>query len=100
LEIADKIWVIHIDATKSYIKGSFLMIAHVTFANKIAQAVLSANLQWKESSWDIAEITLSKSQEEDLNRKFSRPSHEFAKRQQELFMEKIEAVDDELEYLL
>ncbi len=76
------------------------MIAHVTFANKIAQAVLSANLQWKESSWDIAEITLSKSQEEDLNRKFSRPSHEFAKRQQELFMEKIEAVDDELEYLL
>jgi hypothetical protein len=36
LELADKIWVIHIDATKSYIEGSFPMIAHVTFANKIA----------------------------------------------------------------
>jgi hypothetical protein len=100
LELADKIWVIHIDATKSYIKGRFPMIAHMTFANKIARAVLSANLQWKKGSVDIAEITLSKSQEEDLNMKFSRPSFEFADRQQELFMEQIAAVDDELECLL
>ena len=76
------------------------MIAHVMFANKIARAVLSVNLQWKEGSVDIAKITLRKSQEEDLNMKFSRPSLEFAKRQQELFMEQIVAVDDELEYLL
>ncbi len=76
------------------------MIAHTTFANKIAQAVLSANLQWKKDSVDIAEITLNKSQEEDLNMKCSRPSFEFAEWQQELFMEQIATVDDELECLL
>jgi hypothetical protein len=76
------------------------MIAHVTFANKIAQSVLSANLQWKEGPVDIAKITLTKSQEEDLNMQFSRPSLQYAKRQQELFMEQISAVDDELKCLL
>jgi hypothetical protein len=49
---------------------------------------------------DIAKITLSKSQEEDMNMQFSRPCLQFAKRQQELFMEQIAAVNDELECLL
>jgi hypothetical protein len=76
------------------------MIAHTTFANNIARAVLSANLQSRKGSVDIAEITLSKSQEEDLNMKFSRLSFEFSERQQELFMKQIAEVDDELECLL
>ena len=40
------IWVIHIDATTSGIEGSFPMIAHLTFADKIAQAVISTKPHW------------------------------------------------------
>ena len=47
LEVANKIWVIHIDATKSGTKGSFPMRAHVTFADKMARAVISTEPQWE-----------------------------------------------------
>ena len=57
LEVADKLWVIKIYATMSGTEGSFPMGAHVTFANKIAQAVLSANLQWEAGSLDISPVT-------------------------------------------
>ena len=40
--LANYIWVIHIDATKSGTKGSFPMRAHVTFTDKIARAVKSS----------------------------------------------------------
>ncbi len=45
LNVADKHWVIKIDATMTETEGSFPMGLHVLFANKIARAVLSANLQ-------------------------------------------------------
>ncbi len=44
-KVADNIRVTKIDATMSETEGSFPMELHVTFANTIAQAVLSANLQ-------------------------------------------------------
>ena len=46
-KVADKLWVIKIDAAMSITEGSFPMGLHVTFANKIARAVLSANLKWE-----------------------------------------------------
>ena len=45
-KVADKLWVIKIDTTMSETEGSFPSGAHVTFENKIARAVLSANIQW------------------------------------------------------
>ena len=38
--LANYIWVIEIDATKSGIEGCFPVRAHVTFADKIARAVI------------------------------------------------------------
>ena len=48
--VADKLWVIKIDATMTGSEGIFPMGAHVTFANKIARAVLSTDLQWEAGS--------------------------------------------------
>jgi hypothetical protein len=59
LEVADKFWFINIDATMSGTKGSFPKRDHVTFANKIAQAVLSANCLWEAGSLDISQVTLT-----------------------------------------
>ena len=70
LEVANKIWVIHIDATKSGTKGSFPMRAHVTFLDKIAWAVISTIPQWETRSLDIFEVTLTEAQEEELNMHF------------------------------
>ena len=57
--LSNYIWVIHIDATKSGIEGSFPMRAHVAFVDKIAQAVISTKPQWEKRSLDIAEVTLT-----------------------------------------
>ena len=60
--LANYIWVVHIDSTKSGIEGSFPMRAHVTFADKIARAVISTKSQWKTRSLDTAEVTLTEAQ--------------------------------------
>ena len=70
---------------------------HVTFANKIARAVLSANLQWEADSLDIAPVTLTGEQEEDLNMHFLSAASPAAIRNQELFLEQIEETDNDLE---
>ena len=72
--LSNYIWVIHIDATKSGIEGSFPMRAHVTFADKIARAVIFTKPQWETRSLDIAEVTLTEAQEEGLNIYFSLPA--------------------------
>ena len=46
------------------------MRAHVTFADKIAQAVISTKPQWETRSLDIAEFTLTEAHEEGLNTYF------------------------------
>jgi hypothetical protein len=101
LELADKIWVIYIDTTKSEIKGRFPETAHVLFANKIAQAVLSSNVQWVPVTFEVMAHTLNESQEEDLNTqvaaKITPPS---TVREQELFLQQIAAYNDELESLI
>jgi hypothetical protein len=70
LNLASYIWVIQIDATKSGNVGGFPMRAHVTFADKIAQAVISTKPQWETRSLDIAEFTLTEAHEEGLNTYF------------------------------
>ncbi len=67
MELADKIWVIYIDTNNGEINGSFPVTAHVLFANKIARAALSSNVQWVPGTFEVTEHKLTKSQEEDLN---------------------------------
>ena len=74
LNLANYIWVVLIDATKSGIEGSFPMRAHVTFADKIAQAVISTKPQRETCSLVIAEVTLTEAQEEGLNFYFPLPA--------------------------
>ena len=50
------------------------MRAHVTFADKIAQSVISTKPQWETRSLDIASVTLTEAQEEGLNIYFPLPA--------------------------
>ena len=100
-ELADKIWVIYIDTNNGKINGSFPVTAHVLYANKIAQAVLSSNVQWVPGTFEVTEHKLTESQEEDLNRQVDAkiaPAH--AVREQELFLQQIASCDDVLESLI
>ena len=95
--VADKLWVIKIDATMTETEGSFQMGLHVPFANKIARAVLSTDLQWEAGSLDIAPILLTEEQEEDLNMHFSSSATPAAIRSQELLLEQIAETDKDVE---
>ena len=97
LKVADKLWVIKIDATMSETEGSFLMGALVPFENKIAQAVLSTNLQWEAGSLGTAPIKLTGKQEEDLTMHFLSSASPAAIRNQALFLEQIAETDNDLE---
>jgi hypothetical protein len=101
LELADKIWVIYIDTNNGEINGSFPVTDHVLFANKIARAVLSSNVQWVPGTFEVTEHKLTTSQEEDSNTQVDAkitPSH--AVREQELFLQQIASCDDVLESLI
>ena len=50
------------------------MRAHETFADKIAQAVISTKPQWGRRSLEIAGVTLTEAQEEGLNMCFPLPA--------------------------
>ena len=100
-ELADKIWVIYIDTNNGEINGSFPVTAHVLYANKIARAVLSSNVQWVPGTFEVTEHKLTESQEEDLNRQVDAkiaPTH--AVREQELFLQQIASCDAMLESLI
>ncbi len=101
LELADKIWVIYIDTNKCEINGSFPVTADVLFANNIAQAVLSSNVQQVPETFEVTEHKLTESQEKDLNTQVATkitPPH--AVREQELFLQQIAPCDDVLESLI
>ena len=95
--VADKLWVINIDAAITEAEGSFPMGLHVTFANKISRAVLSTYLQWEAGSHDIATIMLTEEQEEELNMHFLSSASPAAIKRQELFLEQIAETDKDLE---
>ena len=50
------------------------MRPHVTFADKIAQAVISTKPQQETRSLDIAEVTYTEAQEEELKIHFPLPA--------------------------
>ncbi len=50
------------------------MRAHVTFADKIEQAVISTKPLWETRSLDIAEVTLTEAHKEELNMYFPSPA--------------------------
>ena len=95
--VADKLWVIKIDATMTETEGSFPMGLHVPFANKIARAVLSTDLQWEAGSLDIGPIILTEEQEEELNVHFLSSATPTAIRSHELFLEQIAETDKDIE---
>jgi len=97
LSVADKLWVIKIDATMTETEGSFPMGLHVPFANKIARAVLSTDLQWEAGSLDIGPIILTEEQEEELNVHFLSSATPTAIRSHELFLEQIAETDKDIE---
>jgi len=95
--VADKLWVIKIDATMTETEGSFPMGLHVPFANKIARAALSTDLQWEAGSLDIGPIILTEEQEEELNVHFLSSATPTAIRSHELFLEQIAETDKDIE---
>jgi hypothetical protein len=69
--VDDKLWVIRIDATMSATEGSFPMLCHVPWANKIARVVLSSNVQWEAGSLEVLRpLLLTEAQTDDLESKF------------------------------
>ena len=95
--VADKLWVIKIDATMTETEGSFPMGLHVAFANKMARAVLSTDLVWEAGSLDIDPIILTEEQEKELNMHFLSSVTPSAIRNHELLLEQIAETDKDLE---
>jgi hypothetical protein len=99
--VDDKLWVIRIEATTSATEGSFPMHCHVTWANKIARAILSSNVQWVAGSLEVLQpLLLTEAQTDDLESKFRSTSAIPVGIDEELFMEQIAAADSALEDLL
>ncbi len=70
--VDDKLWVIRIDATMVATEGSFPMLRHVPWANKIARAILSSNVQWEAGSLEVLQpLLLTEAQTDDLELKFN-----------------------------
>ena len=102
-ELADKIWVIYIDTNNGKINGLFPVTAHVLYANKIARAVLSSNVNWVPGTFEVMSYTLTKSQEEDLKTHVEpniKPPSAAAVMDQELFLQQIAECNDDLERLI
>ncbi len=92
------LWVIRINTTKNGTKGSFHVEAHRAFVNKIARAVLSANL-WDAGNVEVEDVGLSEHQEADLVAYFS-PSIVFDALRETLFQEEIAEADAAFEGLI
>jgi len=70
--VDDNLWVIRIDATMVATEGSFPMLCHVPWANKIARAILSSNVQWEAGSLEVLQpLLLTEAQTDDLELKFN-----------------------------
>jgi hypothetical protein len=95
-ELGKLLWVIRIDTTMNETEGSFPVVAHRAFANKIARAVISAHI-WDAGKVEVEDVGLSEHQETDLVAHFS-PS--FDAQREILFQEEIAEADAALEDLI
>lgn len=95
--IGVNLWVMHIDATKVGMEGSFPMEAHVAYANKIARAVLRDNT-FEGERVDVIELNISELQVEELDSYFYTASFDEAR--EAIFQESIQEASDEIESLI
>ena len=95
--IGVNLWVMHIDATKVGMEGSFPMEAHIAYANKIARAVLRDNT-FEGERVDVIELNISELQVEELDSYFYTASFDEAR--EAIFQESIQEASDEIESLI
>ncbi len=95
--LGNLLWIIHIVMTKNGTEDSFPMQAHLAFAKKIAQAIISQNI-WQESGINVVEVSLNKSQVADLTMHVY--TNTFDKAREAIFQEAIKATKEEVKSLI
>ncbi len=97
LMLGNLLWIIHIDTIKNGTEDSFPMQAHLSFANKIAQAIICQKI-WQEGGIDVVGVSLNESQVADLTAYFY--TNTFDKAREEIFQNAIKAAKEEVERLI
>jgi hypothetical protein len=82
---------------KEWNEDSFSMKAHLAFANKNSQAIISQNI-WQEGGIDVVEVSLNQSQVADLMMHFYTNTFDEAK--VAIFQEAIKVAKEEVESLI
>jgi hypothetical protein len=96
--LGNLLWIIRIDTTKNGTEDSFPMQAHLAFANKIAQAIISQHI-WQEGGIDVVGVSLlNESQVADLMAHFY--TNTFEEAREAIFQEAIKAAKEEVESLI
>jgi hypothetical protein len=85
------------DTTMNGMEDSFLMQAHLAFANKISQAITCQNI-WQEGGIDVVGVSLNESQVADLMAHFS--TNICDKARETIFKEAIKVAKEEVESLI
>jgi hypothetical protein len=86
--LGNLLWIICIDTTKNGTEDSFPLQAHLAFANKIAQAIISQNI-WQEGGIDVVGVSLNESQVADLRAHFHTNTFDIAR--EAIFQEAIKS---------
>jgi hypothetical protein len=97
LMLGNLLWISRIDTPKNGMEDSVPMQAHLTFANKIARAVICQNI-FQEGGIDVVGISLNESQEADLIAHFH--TNAVDKAREAIFQEAIRAAKEEVESLI
>jgi hypothetical protein len=95
--VGNLLWIIRIDTTKSGMKDSFPMQAHLALANKIAWAIICQNI-WQEGGIDAVGVSLNESQVADLTAHFY--TNTFDQAREAIVQEAIKAAKEEVERLI
>ncbi len=95
--LGNLLWIICIDMTKNGMEDSFPLQAHLAFANKSAQAIISQNI-WQEGGIDVVGVSLNESQVADLRAHFY--TNTFDKAREAIFQEAIKAAKEGVESLI
>ncbi len=91
--LGNHLWII----TKNGTEDSFPMQAHLVFANKTAQAIISQNI-WQEGGIDVLGVSLNESQVADLMAHFY--TNTFDKAREAILQEAIKVAKEEVERLI
>jgi hypothetical protein len=97
LILGNLLCIICINTTKNGAEYSFPMQAHLAFANKFAQAIISQNI-WQEGGIDVGGVSLNESQVADLMAHFY--INTFDEAREAIFQEAIKVAKEEVESLI